>query len=342
MRFTPVKFLTTLAITLFIGFIVVAGLRAVGLVGKPGPAAANDPEGLLQEATDALVAVSQRTPGERRPASFDSVLAPLDKVLKITNDLVNGDNFDPVRDYERVRSLTMPVINIAEKADAQARNETGFMIKEYRFNSQKAEACQYLAATLWERINHLLPESTGFFDEGPTYPANDMRELRRILDAGIEADPENADLLYNRGVVNRAEGLFVPAVRDLEHAVGINQDMASAWNVLGLVRINLKEFDKAEDALERARAAALKQAQNFNQDDPGPEYTAILYNLASFHENLAAFYNRENRITPTVEYQRLTVEHSDNARRYYQEFLTRDPPTSPDAQSVRTKLQSLP
>lgn len=341
MSFSSGKFFTTLILTVVIGFFAVAGLRAIGVIGSGRSTPTDDPTHLIQQAMDGLEAVRQRKPGERRPAGFDAILAPLDALLKHCRTLIASESFDPLNDYSKVRALALPIIDIATKADTHARAETGFMTKEYRFNAQKAEACQYLASTLWERISLQLPEQTSYFSESPRYPASDMAELKRILDLGIQSDPENGDLYYTRGIVHRAEGLFAAAARDLQRAVTINPDMAGAWSTLGLVRINLKEFDAAEQALEHARAVSLQQAQELNFDDPGPEYTAILYNLATFHEGLASHYIRDNRVTPTVENQHLAQRHAAEARRYFQEFLTREPSDSPDALSARAKLQNL-
>lgn len=341
MSFSLEKFLRTLALTVIIGIVLFAGLRAAGIIPGRTPAE-EQPADLIRQANAGLEAVRKRKPTDRRPASYDAVLSPLDKLLRQLQNMVMDEKFDAVRDYDKVRSIALPIIDIATKADSQAKNETGFMTKEYRFNAQKSEACGHLASVLWERINRTLPPSTSYFDESPSYPPTEMRELRRILDMGIQANPENAELFYTRGVVSRAEGLFAPAARDLEQAVKLTPELAGAWNTLGLVRINLKEFDKAEEAFDRGKAAVLKQAQDFNLSDPGPEYTAILYNLATFHEGLATYYNRENRITPTVEYQGSARRHSDEARRYFREFLEREPANSPDAQAARAKMQSLP
>lgn len=341
MSFSKVRFIKTLIFTLFLGFMILAALRAFGFIGS-GPGGTNEPAELIRRANEGLEAVRKRQPGERRPAGFDAVLAPLDGLLKQCRTLMESESFDPVRDYDKIRSLALPIIDIATKADNYAKTEKGFMTKEYRFNSQKAEACQYLAATLWERINARLPETGGgYFNESPTYPAGEMRELRRILNEGIQSDPESGELFYTRGIVNRAEGLFAAAARDLERAAAITPEMPGVWNTLGLVYINLKDFAKAEDSLDRARAMALRQAEDFKLKDPGPEYTAILYNLATFHEGLATHYSRENRITPTVEYQHLAQRHAVEARKYFQDFLLREPASSADAQAARVKLQGL-
>ncbi|MDR1745450.1 MAG: hypothetical protein LBS30_06830 [Planctomycetota bacterium] len=333
------SFIRALAITFGIGIVAVGALRFFGVIGDSRNP--NDPAELIRQATESLEAVRLRTPADRRPASFDSVLTPLDNILAQSRDLLRSDAYDPVNDYEKLRELTIPVIHIATQADSLARAETGMWTKEYRFNSQKAEACQYLANALWERINRQAPSQDGFFAaDAPAYPLADMVELRRILDTGVQADPENTELLYARGILNRAEGLFAPAAKDFDQALSIRNEFPGAWNTLGLTRIALKEFDKAEEAFERAREQVLGQAEKLGQD-PGTEYSAILYNLAMFHENLAAYYARENRMAPTVEYQRLLARHADGARRYLEEFLQHEPAESPDAEIARTKLRAL-
>lgn len=340
MRFSSSGLIKGAVIALFVGILAYGGLRALGhnLV-RPS---VDDPVQLAREAAENLEKVRKRQPGERRPASYDSVMAPLDKLLRQTKDLIESPEFDPLRDFDKVRSYTSPVIDIATQAAAQARTETGPLVKEYRFNDQKGEACQYLANAMWERMLARMPrETNGFADESPSFPVGDMNELKRVLETGLAATQENRALFYIRGVVYRAEGLFPQAARDLERAVTIDPEFAAAWNVLGLVRISLKEFPMAEEALERAKALTLDEAKRLNAE-PGAEYISVIYNLATFHDNLAAYYTRENRINPTMESQRLSARHATEARKYYGEFLAREPAGSPDAKTALTRMNSLP
>lgn len=339
MRFTSAGFAKGALLSVFVVVLAYGGLRAFGRAGTPR--AAGDPAELAKEALDNLDKVRQRQPGDRRPASYDSVMAPLDKMLAQAKALLESGSYDPAGDFDKIRLLTVPVIDVAAQASAQARTETGPLAKEYRFNDQKGEACQYLANAMWERINARLSRQTGPMGEQTQYPVGDMNELKRVLDVGIDATKDNRALYYIRGVVYRAEGLFAASARDLARAVAIDPEYAAAWNVLGLVRISLKEFEKAEEALERAKALTLAEAKNFNQE-PGPEYVSIIYNLASFHDNLASFYNRDNRVTPTVEAQRLLTRHAGEARKYYEEFLLREPADSADARAAMARLNALP
>lgn len=342
MRFSLPGFLKGLVITLLVGVLVIAVLRSFGIVDPFSFGGdADGPEQLVRQATESLEAVRRRQPGERRPASYDSVMAPLDKLLQQAKAVLEGETYNPVNDYEKIRSLTLPVIDIATRADAQARTETGPLAKEFRFNAQRGEASQYLANAMWERINRQLPPRSAFLNEGTPYPPAEMDALRRVLDDGIAVAPDNRDLLYIRGVVNRAEGLFAQAAADLERAVAVDHEYAAAWSTLGLVRISLREFDGAEEALEQARALSKRRAELYNQQ-PGAEYVSIIYNLATFHEGLASYYNRENRVAPSVESQRLMSKHAGDARRYLEEFLRLEPSGSEDARAASAKLQTLP
>lgn len=339
MHFTSSGFAKGALISVLVVAVAFGLLKSLGYTGSGRDP--DDPAVLAQEARGNLEKVRQRKPSDRRPASYDSVMTPLDKLLRQARDQIESDTYDPVADFEKIRSFTVPVIDIAAEAAVQAQKETGPLAKEFRFNDQKGEASQYLANAMWERINARLPRQSTAMDEPPAYPAGEMAELRRVLDAGIEAAQDNRSLFYIRAVVSRAEGLFAAAARDLERAVAIDPGFSAAWNVLGLVRISLKEFDQAEEALERARQLALEEARRFN-GEPGAEYTSIIYNLASFHENLAAYYNRENRVHPTVESRRLLDKHTAEARKYLEEFLAREPSGSPDARAAVSRLNALP
>lgn len=339
MRFSASRFVVTFIVTIIVALVALAALRAFGVLVGAGPAP-EDPADLVKTANQNLEAVRRRQPGDRRPASYDSVLAPLDKLLKAARETMQNPDFNPVNDFEKVRAIAAPVIDIAGRADQLSKNETGYLTKTYRFNDQKAEASQYLAAAMWERMQARAPAQQGFFAEASPYPPAEMAEMKRVIDNGLSANPDNRDLYYMRAVASRAEGLFAAAARDLEKTVELDPQFAEGWNTLGLVRISLKEFDKAEEALERAKTLALDFAKMSNSE-PGAEYVSIVYNLATFHDGLASYYLREHRINPTVESERLSSRHAGEARRYFEEFLAKEPAGSPDAQSARARLAAL-
>lgn len=339
MTFNTAKFMRALFLTLLVGLL--AWGAADRFLGWGQSGGENDPAVLAQQARDALEAVKRRTPGDRRPASYDAVLAPLDRLLILARDMLQSIDYDPVNDYPKLSAIAEPVVAIATDANAQARTETGPLAKEFRFNSQKAEACQYLASGMWSRLEARQASSGRGFDNQPSYPEGEVHAVMTLIGDGLDADPLNKQLWYMRGVVNRANGLFAAAARDLERSVEIDPNNGAAWNVLGLVNISLRQFDKAEESLERGKNVLLDQAKADNVK-PGAEYTTALFNLARFHEGLAAFYARENRIDPSPENQRMAARHGTEARKYFQEFLDREPQDSQDAALARRLIDSLP
>ncbi|MDR0362564.1 MAG: tetratricopeptide repeat protein [Planctomycetota bacterium] len=339
MKFTTAKFIGSLFITLLVGLLMLAGVyRHFGLGGQR---LESDPTALAAQAKEALDAVRNRRPGERRPASYDAVLQPLDRLLQLSRELIHSVDYDPMADFDKLFATAMPAFTIAGEANAQAQTETGPLAKDFRFNAQRAEAAQYLAAALWSRTtaNHASAEGFGGGDE--PYPPAEIEWTLSTINAGLEADPENRSLWYLRGAVNRAAGLFAAAARDLERSLELDPGNPEAENALGLVYIDLKQLDKAEEHIEKARAAAL-QIASANGTAPGADYTTIIFNLARFHEGLAAFYARENRLAPSAENARLTQKHSDEARKHLGEFLSREPAGSPDAALARRLLDGLP
>ena len=332
------RFLRALFVTLFLGIPILAGVYR--FLGAGGFAPPPDPAALARQAELAFDAVKRRRPDDRRPASYDAVLAPLDGLLELARNTVHSPDYDPVNDYDKVAAAANPVVTIAAAAHDQAQTETGPLKKAYRFNAQKAEACMYIASAMWSRMTARGAGGERRMDAA-SYPEAEMNAVRQTLDAGIEADPGNRRLWYMRGAVNRAGGMFAAAAKDLEQALALDADDAEAWNALGLVYIDLKQFDRAEETLERAKAVAVQAAEAAGTK-PGEAYTTIIFNLARYHEGLAAFYARENRLGPSPENLRLRQSHSARARAYLEEFIGREDPDSPDSRLAGRLLEGLP
>lgn len=339
MSFDVAKFLRMLFLVLLVGLLVLGAAYTFLDFGKPRQE--TDPITLAEQARDALEAVKIRQSTDRRPASYDSIMTPLDRMLALARQLTQDINYDSVNDYDNIRQLTEPVISIATEAQKQSETETGPLAKEYRFNQQKAEACQYLASAMWSRMEaQRSMNARGMFDAPQLYPEGEIAAVLGVINQGLDADPTNKELWYMRGIVNRANGLFAAAAKDLERSVEIDPGNAGAWNVLGLVNISLRQFDRAEESLERSKSIILAR-ERIDGVRPGAEYTSIIFNLARFHEGLAAFYNRENRIDPSPENQRLAGRHRGEARKYFEEFLMREAPDSPDAATARRLMDGL-
>ncbi|MDR1534604.1 MAG: hypothetical protein LBU64_05830 [Planctomycetota bacterium] len=247
-----------------------------------------------------------------RPARYDSVLAPLDEMLRLARRIGDAESYDPVADYPRIAAYCEPVMRIALEAHRQARRETSFLRRNFRFMRQRGDACQYLAAGLWNRLDALSRRSPGSrFAEGGFQPSPaDSEALFAVIDAGLEADSENKQLWYMRGTLNRANGVFAGAERDLRKALDLDADYAAAWNVLGLVMINLREFKRAEEAFAAAAEKSSRGAEAAGVP-PGPEHTAALFNLARLHEGLLSHYSRLEPTDPDPENKREMSRHRE-------------------------------
>lgn len=326
---------------LVLGVVILGGVyRYFGLGGGKQE---SDVATLAGEARSALEAVRERRPGDRRPASYDAVLRPLDRLLELAKADLTAPDGDPDLVLRSVSEKIAPVIEIATAANEQARLETGPLKKDFRFNDQKGEAYQYLASALWNRLSAKAQalKRTDLGETSRPDPA-DMDELMRAIDRGIEAAPDNYTLYYLRGSANRLGGAYAAAARDLERALDINPDSVEALNALGLVWIDLKQFDKAEETLVKARNKAVEVARA-NASSPGEDYTTVLFNLGRYHEGLASFYAREDRRAPGSAANASDLRrHAEAARKYFDEFLSREPPDTPDARLVRRLRDGLP
>ena len=93
--------------------------------------------------------------------------------------------------------------------------------------------------------------------------------------AGLAIDPQNADLLLERG--HRELGLreFAAARKDLDAAIKIKKDMADAYYHLGLAHYFVGEFDEAAVAFSRARDLRDKTDMDNIVDDTNWLYVSL-------------------------------------------------------------------
>lgn len=298
---------------------------------------------LAKQAEESLAAVKQRDlKATLRPAKYDGILEPLDRMLRIVKDLLLDPSFNPVRDYEKVRSYCEPVMRIALEAHNQAQRETSFLRKDYRFMQQRGDACQYLATTMWNRLEAIHSESPadGNGDDVFRPTLADSEKLYAVIDAGLEADPENRHLWYLRGVLGKANGTFAAAEEDLRKAILLDSGYAAAWNVLGLVMIRLQKFGEAEKAFGAATEKAREAAERAGTP-PDAEYFAALGNLARFHEALIVHYERAERIAPSSENKEELLRHRSGAEAALRDILSATPAGSPEHQDAQKRLSDL-
>ena len=228
----------------------------------------DNPAELAKQARQALEAVKKRdvTPSStlRVVAPYDAILVPLDRLLRLAREVAEGEERNPIGDYDRIRAMVQPVIDIAPLAHAQSQTETGTFRKDYRFMAQKGEACQLLAGALWNRLEAAFRQSAaGRKGERFIPDPADTERLYAILRDGLEADPGNKNLWHLRALVERSNGAFGRAESDLRRALNLDSRFVPAWNDLGLTLINLIRFDEAGEAFVNAKnqaAAAAKAA----------------------------------------------------------------------------------
>lgn len=294
---------------------------------------------LAKQAKQALEAVKARDlKATLRPARYDAILMPLDSMLRIARDSLQSPTYAPVEDYDTIRAYCEPVINIALEAHNQAQSETAFLRKDYRFMQQRGDACQYLATAMWNRLEAVHEGSAAGSDFRPTL--GEAEKLYAVLNAGIEADAENGQLWYLRGVLGKASGTFAAARDDLRRALELNPGNASAWNVLGLVLINLQDFDAAERAFETAAEQSADQAERAGVP-PGVEYATALFNLARFHEALTDHYQSAGRMDPSPENQEALRRHRDGAVDALNKIVATSPAGSPERQEAQKMLGGM-
>lgn len=332
-------FLRGLVISLIItGVLVGAAYRFFNLGGKE---LTHDESvtALVGETQKAIEAVSKRDLGKLRPASYDTILRPMDQLLFKAKEIIVSENYEPIADYQKIRACVDPVILFAEQAHAMAQKETSYLKKNYRFMEQKGEACEYLAVAMWNRLSTLAYNKKPNEDFVPAQ--EDTAQMLAVINNGLDADVENKRLWYMRGLVNRSSGAFSAAAVDLQKVIDLDPDFIPGLNDLGLVMINLKKFDKAEEYLEKAKSTSRELAQKAKVK-PGIDYVTALFNLGKFHEGLTFHYAKENRTNPTPENQANFARHRDAAKKYFNEFLSASDPASPDVASVNALLMDLP
>lgn len=304
------------------------------------------PASLVEQARDALQAVKDRDlESTLRPAKYDGILLPLDALLKIAKTDLDSPDYDPVRDYQRIAECTAPVREIAREAQQQSLRETSFLKKEYRFPEQKGDACRYQAAALWNKLEaeNARRQSQHLTGAPPAFvpSVKDSEELYALLDEGLAAAPENKFLWYLRGIVRRANGAYGEAERDLKRALDLDGDFVAAYNDLGLLRINLRQFDQAEKDFAKAKEKAAAAAKIANVQ-VGDDYIAALMNLANLHQALAVFYARNGRMDVSEENKAALARHVKGTKDAVTEILAAVPDSSPYAREAKRLLSELP
>lgn len=74
---------------------------------------------------------------------------------------------------------------------------------------------------------------------------NDNQAARQAFDQALAADPEQNDALYERGLLNFAEGLLAEAIWDFDQALALSPRAANVYYARGLALQSLERHDQA-------------------------------------------------------------------------------------------------
>src|SRR5215472_6383856 len=84
------------------------------------------------------------------------------------------------------------------------------------------------------------------------FHAQQWDAARKLLDQALTADPDDAVVLYYRGLTNARLGLSDKAIVDIEHALSLQPDLQPAVLDLGILYFDTGQYEPALDWLQRA------------------------------------------------------------------------------------------
>jgi len=85
---------------------------------------------------------------------------------------------------------------------------------------------------------------------------NDNQGARQAFDLALAADPELNDALYERGLLNFAEGMLAEAIWDFDHALALSPRAANVYYARALA---LQSLERHEQAIEDFSQALILQ-----------------------------------------------------------------------------------
>lgn len=248
-----------------------------------------------------IVGIVQATRARKRPSvSFEKQLE--DGIV-----LLQQDRLD---DAERFFASSVE--------EAQAKVDSNGNIA---FSNALADACYYLAATRYRQIEmkYKIEREEAVADPDKRFvpPEKDIEPLRLLLRRGIKANPEHARLWRLLGVADNWTGRYQSAAESLEKAIAINDRFVEAYNDLGLVYLNRRDFSKAREYFEKALLVSEKEG-------PPP----------AVHFNLGMFYSNLNQGHPSPDEQSKAIRHLEA-------FLKKETGKTTDRKTAESHLSRL-
>ena len=108
-----------------------------------------------------------------------------------------------------------------------------------------------------------------YYNRGNAYgKKGDFDAAIQNLNKAIELDPELAEVYSNRGntyILNVLKGDFDAAIQDLGAAIALNPKYAEAYYNRGLLRLHLREWQKAKDDLTVAKDMRIDIIASFHK-----------------------------------------------------------------------------
>ncbi len=90
-------------------------------------------------------------------------------------------------------------------------------------------------------ISRLMSAAIALSEQG------DINKARKLLIKALNKAPNNADVLYNLGIMTKESGKTDDALRYYEKAISIAPDYTNAYFNIGGILIDLKQYDKAKE-----------------------------------------------------------------------------------------------
>src|SRR5690348_1496062 len=131
--------------------------------------------------------------------------------------------------------------------------------------------------------------SSGLSHEGLLSKGLEHQRSGRLSEASaiyrhvLALDPENFDALHLLGVVHYQLGAHFDAATLIEHAIGVNADVAAAHSNLGQVYRACNRLDAAVDCFKRASTI------DPHFVDAANGLAAILFMLGRYKESICAY-----------------------------------------------------
>jgi hypothetical protein len=286
---------------------------------------------LTREQPDASSAETYVESGE-----YDSARVAIDELMTQAHELVAvGEEEQAAKMFGDIRFICRNartrIAEAQEKAEKKAqKSEDDIPQKkreEYPFSIREADACHYLAALLFKKLDAEMGKRSAAARPAP--PPDQVERIEKILNEGLAANQENRHLHRMLGVLYNLTARYASAEKELLTAISLEDKFAEAHNDLGLVYVNMRLFDKAREQFNLARV--------LSQDIPSTHAAALL-NLGRFHADLFVFHKETGNKDGSDEKE--AAHNREQAIKNLEEYM-QAPDLPADTDYARETLKKL-